>query len=43
MAVDGVIPGKIYQRAEQLTSKTGNPFVTAKVRARLKGGAAHVG
>ena len=33
MSIEALILGKLHQRAEQRTSKTGRPFVTAKVRA----------
>lgn len=33
MSIEALILGKLHQRAEQRTSKTGRPFVTAKARA----------
>ena len=33
MSIAALILGKLHQRAEQRTSKTGSPFVTAKARA----------
>ena len=33
MSIEALILGKLHQRAEQRTGKTGRPFVTAKVRA----------
>ena len=33
MSIKALILGKLHQRAEQRTGKTGRPFVTAKVRA----------
>ena len=33
MSIEALILGKLHQRAEQRTSKTGTPFVVAKVRA----------
>lgn len=33
MSIEALILGKLHQRAEQRTSKTGLPFVVAKVRA----------
>lgn len=33
MSIEAVILGKLHQRAEQRTGKSGRPFVTAKVRA----------
>jgi len=35
MSIDGLILGKLHQRAEQRTSRGGTPFVTAKVRAAV--------
>ena len=32
MSIEALILGKLHQRAEQRTSKTGRPFVTAKAR-----------
>jgi len=32
MSIEALILGKLYQRPEQRTSKTGRPFVTAKAR-----------
>jgi len=33
MSIEALILGKLHQHAEQRTSKTGRPYVTAKVRA----------
>ena len=33
MSIEALILGKLHARAEQRTSKTGRPFITAKVRA----------
>ena len=33
MSIETLILGKLHQRAEQRTGKTGRPFVTGKVRA----------
>lgn len=43
MSIEALILGKLHQRAEQRTSKTGLPFVVAKVRAAAGDGwrAAH--
>jgi single-stranded DNA-binding protein len=38
MSIDGLVVGKLYQPAEQRTSKTGRPFVTCKVRAAVAEG-----
>ena len=40
MSIEGLILGKLHQRAEQRTAKTGRPFVTAKVRAAVGEGEA---
>lgn len=38
MSIEALILGKLHQRAEQRTSKTGRPFVTAKVRTAASEG-----
>lgn len=38
MSIEGLILGKLHQRPEQRTSKTGRTFATAKVRAAAADG-----
>ncbi len=38
MSIEALILGKLHQRPEQRSSKSGRPFVTAKVRAAMAEG-----
>lgn len=38
MSIEALILGKLHQRAEQRTSKTGRPYVTAKARTAASEG-----